>query len=156
MEDAGEPVILAIDPGHEKCGLALMSRSGEILTKEIVPRANLLARIEELFISYDIGTLVLGDRTGSKALAGELERALAGWPRRGAGDAKRVIMFVDEHLSSMEARRRYLLDHPLPGLGRLIPVSLRVPGEPYDDYVAVILGERFLSWGGRPLLRPSS
>jgi hypothetical protein len=43
----------------------------------------------------------------------------------------------------MEGRRRYLLDHPLCGLFKLVPVSLRTPGEPFDDYVAVVLAERF-------------
>jgi hypothetical protein len=82
---------------------------------------------------HGAGKVVLGDRTGSREFAGEIAQE----------HPSPEILFIDEHMSSMEGRRRYLLDHPRPGLGRLIPVSLRVPGEPFDDYVAVVLAERF-------------
>ena len=56
-----------------------------------------------------------------------------------------TITLVDEHLTTLEARARYFVEHPPTGLKRLLPVSMQVPPEPYDDYVAVILGERFLA-----------
>ena len=58
--------------------------------------------------------MVLGDRTGSREFAGEIAQE----------HPSPEIIFIDEHMSSMEGRRRYLLDHPRPGLGKLIPVSL--------------------------------
>ena len=80
---------------------------------------------------YRISTFVVGDRTNSKIVGNILKTF--GLP----------VEMVDENNSSFEGRRRYLKDHSR-GLLRLIPVGLRTPREAYDDYVAVILAERFL------------
>ncbi|MGE5607206.1 MAG: hypothetical protein ACM3YE_16135 [Bacteroidota bacterium] len=80
---------------------------------------------------YQISSFVVGDRTNSKII-GDILKPF-GLP----------IEMVDENNSSFEGRRRYLRDHSK-GLLRLIPIGLRIPGEAYDDYVAVILAERFL------------
>lgn len=80
---------------------------------------------------YRISTFVVGDRTNSKIIVNTLKSF--GLP----------VEMVDENNSSFEGRRRYLKDHSW-GLLRLIPVGLRTPREAYDDYVAVILAERFL------------
>ena len=55
------------------------------------------------------------------------------------------VKLVDEKFSSLLARKRYFRENPPRGLRRLIPVSLQTPGRPYDDYVAVILAERYLT-----------
>lgn len=130
--------VIAIDPGRDKCGIAVARSDGTVIAKAIVPRQEAVDRVMELARMHEVGVVVLGDRTGSRAIARELEEAAesaVGVPLR--------LVFVDEHESSMEGRRRYLEDHPLRGLGRLVPVSLRTPGEPFDDYVAVVLAERF-------------
>ena len=54
------------------------------------------------------------------------------------------INYVDERNSSLEARRRYWQEKPARGIWRLIPTSMRVPPEPYDEYVALILIEHYL------------
>jgi hypothetical protein len=53
------------------------------------------------------------------------------------------VVQVEEDRSSMEARARYLHDHPGRGLARLLPLGLRTPDGPYDDYVAEILAARY-------------
>jgi len=126
-------VIVAVDPGREKCGVAVVTGNLELISKEIVSREEAVHRVLELAEKHGAGKVVLGDRTGSREFAGEIAQE----------HPSPEILFIDEHMSSMEGRRRYLLDHPLPGLGKLIPVSLRTPGEPFDDYVAVVLAERF-------------
>lgn len=80
---------------------------------------------------YPIATFVVGDRTNSRIVSNILKPF--GLP----------VAMVDENNSSFEGRRRYLQEHNR-GLLRLIPIGLRIPGEAYDDYVAVILAERFL------------
>ncbi len=138
-DDRGRPeAVIAVDPGREKCGIAVVKADGAVLAKGIVARAEIGERVRELARVHGVDTVVLGDRTGSRALAQEIRAAL---DRAGAGP--RRVVFVDEHESSMEGRRRYLKDHPPRGLGKLVPLSLRTPGEPFDDYVAVILAERF-------------
>lgn len=159
--------VVAIDPGREKCGVAVVSSEREVILKAIVPAGRLLDEVQDLVARHGASTIVVGDRTGSRELARAICERLypgdairPGAPDRGAsGDARDAgarregrdieIMLVDEHESSMEARRRYLLEHPGRGLERLLPVSMRVPREPYDDYVAVILAERYFGQARR-------
>lgn len=142
---SSKEVIVAVDPGREKCGVAVVTGDLELISKEIVSREEAVHRVLELAKKHGAGKVVLGDRTGSREFAGEIAKA-----KRACSTSidnqehpSPEIIFIDEHMSSMEGRRRYLLDHPLCGLLKLIPVSLRTPGEPFDDYVAVILAERF-------------
>lgn len=131
--------VIAVDPGRDKCGIAVVRADGTVIAKAIVARPEAVDRVMELAREHAVSVVVLGDRTGSRALAREIQEL----GDKAAGDAAVRVVFVDEHESSMEGRRRYLEDHPLRGLGRLVPVSFRTPGEPFDDYVAVVLAERF-------------
>lgn len=128
-------IVVAVDPGTEKTGIAVVERPGRVVHKEIAPTGMAAARIAEYAKAYGASKLVVGDRTSSKKMLRALEES-------GALAAVDSIVFVDEHLSSLEARRRYLVEHVPRGLARLIPLGLRTPPEPYDDYVAVILAER--------------
>jgi len=124
-------LILAVDPGSQKCGLAVVDDQGAILEKKVVPAGELLKAVSVIMDKYRISILVVGDRTNSKIIGKNLEPY--GLP----------VEMVDESYSSYEGRRRYLKDHNR-GLMRLIPIGLRSPSEAYDDYVAVILAERYL------------
>lgn len=136
--DTELPPIIAIDPGREKCGLAVVTRSGEVITREIILLNDLIIRISYHLGRYGVRNIVLGDRTGSRNVR-ELIRS--------AGITNDVA-FVDEDRSSEIARKRYLMEHPGKGIARLLPIGLRTPDEPIDDYVAVILAERYLAgWG---------
>lgn len=127
-------MFLAIDPGQNKCGWALFDDEGRVVDRGIWPRATLAARLAAYAADSRIDLIVLGDRTGHRALLRELAASSA-WRGR--------IRLVDEDRSSEEARRRCVLETTR-GWRRLIPPSLRYPRVPYDDYVAVILGERYL------------
>lgn len=75
----------------------------------------------------------------------------AGTTGRNIADALRAnmpgieIRLVDERNSTLRARARFFQDNPARGLMRLVPKGMRVPDRPYDDYVAVILAEDYLS-----------
>ena len=137
--------IVSVDPGREKCGVAVVTNGLELILKEIVSRDEAVHRVLELAEKHGAHKVVLGDRTGSREFASEIMKTTESLSTSVGvqQDPRPEVIFVDEHKSSMEGRRRYLLDHPLCGLGKLIPVSLRTPGEPFDDYVAVVLAERF-------------
>lgn len=124
--------ILAIDPGSEKCGVAVASRDA-VLMKRGVRRETFLDVVLQLVKDYNVQKIVVGDGTGSDEFLQEIRHALPDY----------TITTIDESLSSEEARRRYWKEHPPKGWRRLIPMSMQVPPEPYDDYVAVILAERF-------------
>ena len=137
-------MFLAIDPGTTKCGWALFDDQGRVVDRGIWPRANLAERLAAYAAEGHIDFLVLGDRTGYRSLLRELSE-MAAWRGR--------IRLVDEDRSSEEARRRFVRENTR-GWRRLLPVSLRYPSRPYDDYVAVILGERYLRGLTRPVSLP--
>jgi RNase H-fold protein (predicted Holliday junction resolvase) len=122
---------LAVDPGKRKCGLAVVTVNKAVLVKTVAATEAVAPAIGNLVSTYRVNTIVVGDRTHSRAVQ-EICLKL-GIP----------VTMVDEHLSSVKGRRRYLQEHTI-GLNRLIPLGLRVPKDPFDDYVAVILAERYL------------
>ena len=124
-------IILAIDPGSEKCGVAVVSDQG-ILFKDVIPRDGISNTVSHLISEHSVEHIIVGDGTGGKSIADEL-RAIAP-----------SIELVDEYLSSRRAKARFLKDNPPKGLYRLIPHGLLTPNRPYDDYVAVILAEDYL------------
>ena len=128
--------VIAVDPGRDKCGVAVVARQGAVLYKGVVAADRMCGTVSELAESHGIYLVVVGDRTGHREAMAAL-KALA------PGGRTLDVRMVDEHRSTDEARTRYWLDNPPRGLARLVPVTLRVPPVPVDDYVAVIIAERF-------------
>jgi len=137
VERSEQPVgrVVAVDPGRDKCGIAVVEEGGEVLHKGIVPAARVGHEVARLAKEYGAGRLLLGDRTAAQQV------------RRAVADAGCPLdaLPVDEHRSSEQGRRRYFRDNPPRGWRRLLPVGLQTPPRPYDDYVAVILAERYLA-----------
>lgn len=125
--------ILAIDPGKEKCGIAVID-SERVIYKEVVRREGYIGIIKELSNNYELDQIVLGDGTGSGEFFSELRGQL---PTLG-------ISVIDESHSTEEARDKYWQSNPPKGIRRVLPISMQIPPEPYDDYVAIILAERYL------------
>lgn len=125
--------VVAIDPGREKCGLAVVV-AGQVVEQMVVERDFYLRVLQEVLSKYRIEGIVVGNGTASKMFLAEIRAALPSYP----------LQTVNEHLSSQEARERYWQDHQPRGWRRFWPTSMQVPPEPFDDYVAVILAERFL------------
>jgi RNase H-fold protein (predicted Holliday junction resolvase) len=131
-----DEIIIAVDPGREKCGVAVVARQAGVLAKSVVPAGRMAAVVAELAERHAAGTVVLGDRTGHRD-------AMVALAALRPGGRALTVSLADEHRSTDEARARYWRDHPPRGLARLIPVTLRVPPAPVDDYVAVIIAERY-------------
>jgi len=128
----GAQRILAVDPGRDKCGVAVVERDGQVVHRSVVPASQVAQEVQRLVAEHDVGSVLLGDRTAAKTVA-RLLRSLGVQP-----------VIVDEHRSTEEGRRRYFQDNPPRGWRRLLPVSLQTPPRAYDDYVAVVLAERYL------------
>jgi RNase H-fold protein (predicted Holliday junction resolvase) len=125
--------VLAVDPGREKCGIAVVRADRRVLYKAVVPTSEIGDAVESTAAEHAAERLVLGDRTA----AAEVCRIL--------GDrVELTAVMVDEHRSSEQGRRRYFDENPPRGWRRLIPLGLQTPPRPYDDYVAVVLAERYL------------
>lgn len=123
---------MAIDPGREKCGIALLdTRTAAVMDQQITLRINLT---EQLRAYYQRGAslAVVGHRTASREIV---------------DTAKQLgyrVELINEDFSTEQARGRYWAANPPCGWRRLIPQGLIVPPRPVDDFVAVILGERYL------------
>lgn len=128
-----DPKILAIDPGRDKCGLAVVDATGQIVLHRICPRRDMGQVVPGVVEEYAITQLVLGDATTSRELHGELLRWLPQVP----------ISIIDETGSTLAARDIYWQLHPPQGWRRLVPLSLQMPPEPVDDLAAVVLARRF-------------
>lgn len=125
-----EPVILGIDPGRGKCGLALVSPAG-VLRREVVDVAGLAETLAQWRAAAAPDAVVIGSGTASKAV-----RAIAV-----EVFGRSLVTVRDETGTTLAARRRYWREHPPRGLWRLIPTTLRVPPVPVDDLVAAALAE---------------
>jgi len=123
---------LAVDPGHQKCGVAVVNEEGTSLVQKVIAFEELRATVEQFIAEYAVECIVLGDRTHSKVYKKILR------------EFQLPIEMVNEDRSSIEGRMRYLRENSK-GLKRLLPLGLRTPDRPYDDYVAVILAERYLA-----------
>ena len=131
----GERIILSIDPGKNKCGVALLSDIKGVIYHKVILSNNIINEINTIISGYRLYCIVLGDRTHSLQIKEKLSLI----------KSEKGIIFLDEHLTTELARKKYFKENPPGGWKRLIPVSLQVPPVPYDDYAAIILGERFLS-----------
>ena len=126
--------ILAVDPGRDKCGIAVVEPNGRVLYRAVAAAENVAGDVRRLMGEYHVKRLVLGDRTAANQVMRALRQA----------QLPLSPILVDEHRSSELGRKRYFEDNPPRGWRRLLPVTLQTPGRPYDDYVAVVLAERYL------------
>jgi RNase H-fold protein (predicted Holliday junction resolvase) len=123
--------VLAIDPGRDKCGLAVCA-PGRVLHREIAPVDRLIDRVRALVAHHAVEAIIVGDQTGSEDILARLS------------GVRVPVRLVAERDSTLAARQRYFNDHPPRGFARFLPPGMRVPPVPYDDYAAVLLAERYL------------
>ena len=126
--------ILGLDPGRDKCGVAIMIDQ-EVVYHQIIDSSEAIASIQQLVETHAIELIVIGNGTTSQDWQTAIESALGKVP----------VVAIDEKNSTLEARDRYWSIYPPQGLQRLIPQGLRLPPRPVDDIVAILLIERYLS-----------
>ncbi len=128
-------MILGFDPGRDKCGLAVMGESQQLLYHQVVLSSEAIATMRHLCQQFPIEIIVMGNQTTAKSWRRKLEHDLS---------LSLPIVFVDERYSTLEARDHYWQMYPPQGFQRLIPQGLREPPRPIDDIVAILLIERYL------------
>ncbi|MBO8142264.1 MAG: pre-16S rRNA-processing nuclease YqgF [Firmicutes bacterium] len=128
-----EGLIVAIDPGRSKCGVAALAGTGRVVHQAVVAAPELEDHLRPLVSRAAV--FVVGHRTASEAAVDVLRKL-------GVPDDR--VRVVNEDRSSEAGRRRYWQARRRRGWRRLVPVGLQVPPEPYDDFVAVELAERYL------------
>ena len=140
--------ILAIDPGREKCGAAVLDQEKNVLWRGVVTTGDILAVSRELTRQYGLRTVVLGNQTHSGEVRENLQALL---------DSQTVseIVFADERGSTETARFRYWQAFPPAGWRRFLPRGLLVPPCAIDDFAAIIIGERFLAKKNKNFYKPA-
>lgn len=128
-------LILGLDPGRDKCGLAVMGADHIIYWHQVVAATQVIESVNTLFQTYPISLLVMGNQTTSEKWYQNL--------RSGFSASLRIIK-IDERYSTLEAREKYWQMYPPQGIRSLIPRQLRTINRPIDDIVAIILIERYL------------
>ncbi|HRJ25885.1 MAG TPA: hypothetical protein PLO61_00070 [Fimbriimonadaceae bacterium] len=133
-----EKIVLAIDPGSSKIGMALVLRDAagklNLLWRCVAPQEELLSRVQEASEQRPFSMIIIGSGTRSKETVLRVREA---FPSVG-------ILVVDEKDTSMQARERYWEFHRRRGWRKLFPATMQVPPVPVDDFVAFILAERVL------------
>ena len=123
--------VAGIDPGRDKCGVAILTHAGEIKFQQVIETEKLQETFLELAKKFDLKLAILGNGTTSKSAKEILEKILP-------------VKVIDEKYTTEEARRLYWKKNPPQGWRKFLPVSMQVPPVPVDDIVAEILVKRFL------------
>lgn len=122
---------LGIDPGKDKCGLALTDNQGKVVIQKIVPSQAFEEELNDILKRNDI-TVIIGDGTSSKKYIQILKRM----------GLKTVVM--KESFSTLEARKLYFEENGY-GWQIILPDGLRFPQCPIDDYAARVLIKRYFN-----------
>ena len=125
--------ILAIDPGREKTGIAILKNS-DVLEHKIINSEELVQTIKSLLEKYIIKTIIMGNGTSSKKKYDLLKREFM----------DRDIVLINEYRTTDEARKLYFQENPPKGWKKLIPLGMQVPPVPVDDYAAIVIGRKYL------------
>lgn len=127
-------LVIAIDPGREKCGIAVVHRQKGVLFKKIINSEQLAEAVSSNSNDYQTNLVILGSGTSSLKAREKLQ----------AANNKFEILIVDEYRTTDAARIRYWQENPPQGFKRFFPVTMLVPPVPVDDYAAIIIAEKYL------------
>ena len=112
--------ILAVDPGNEKTGVAILSPSGEMICRKIISSNTFNKDIERILTEY-YGIVL----------------------QQIGRNHKITTSLIDESHSTEEARKLYWQYNPPTGWRKIIPTSMQFPPEPVDDLTALVIGLRY-------------
>ncbi len=127
-------VVAAIDPGREKCGLAVVDEDGRVLEQAVVATVWLEDELTERVQKFRPERILLGNGTTSHTAEEDIRTAFPDIP----------VEIVDEYRTTDDAKIAYWKANPPTGWRRFFPTSMQVPPVPVDDFVAVILAQRYL------------
>lgn len=135
VNNAEKEAVLAIDPGRNKSGLAVLDFNSKVLYKDIIISEKIRSYLLELFNIYNIKKILIGNGTYSEELIADIKKV-----------AELPIELVDEAYTTVEAEERYRREKDVFWQKILFFISWK-SNKALDDYVAVILGERYLKKG---------
>lgn len=132
--------VLSVDPGREKCGLAIVDSQRGIVARGVVPTGTVSTIARDWVRQHRPQSIVIGSGTAVRKIRESL--AEIGLP----------VEIFPETNTTLRARARYFAEHPRRGWRRLVPTTLQTPPIPVDDYAAVLIAEDYLA----SLLKPGA
>lgn len=127
-------IILSLDPGKNKTGIALLDSEGNVIFKKIIDSSLLKDEIKHIVEQHRPSKILIGGGTFSKYTKNSIADIANNIP----------LILVEERHSTEQAKIRYFKENPPRGLWKFIPIGLQVPPEAYDDYAAIIIAENYL------------
>ena len=125
-------MVIGVDPGKDKCGVAVLNSGGDVKFSEVIPTREFESTLKKLSAQFEVDLVILGNGT-THSIAEKKLRAI-----------NFTVEVVDEKFTTEEARREYWKQNPPRGWRKLLPTSLQVPPVPVDNIVAEILVKRYL------------
>jgi len=126
-------IVLAIDPGKLKCGIAVVNNKLQFIKGDVVENRELIQKIKSYLEKYRISNVLIGSGTNSGEIKKRINNKVPGI----------TIIEISEKDSTMQARKRYFDYYPPVGFLKLFPKTFLIPPRPYDDFAALIIAERF-------------
>ena len=127
--------VTAIDPGRDKCGVAVLDESGAVLDKFVVQTDSFVGALRHCLQEYPHSQVIVGDGTTSEALQARIADELPDL----------TFDLVPEQHTTERALELWRDVEPARGWRRLLPRSLRFPRRPIDDFAAWVLATDYLS-----------
>ncbi len=124
--------ILSIDPGRDKCGIAVVDTRDGVLARGVVPTSATAAQAARWITAFRPSRIVVGNGTTVRSLRGSLR------------DLGLPLDVVPEAHTTERARKRYFEENPPRGWRRWFR-TLLTPPVPVDDLAAVLIAEDFLA-----------
>ncbi len=125
--------ILAIDPGREKLGLAVLDTSGRVMEKSVISRTHFSNAIAGLIEMHKPSMFAVGDGTGSEWVYEVLSSLDKG-----------QVELVPERGTTLEAREMAWRANPPGGFWKILPKLFWPTPEDIDAWAAVVIGMRAL------------
>ena len=121
--------VAGLDPGRSKCGLVLVAIDAEeVLAGHVLAPEAVLPLLKQWQQEGDLTTVVLGDGTGSVDWVRPLQQLVP-------------VQLVNEHGTTLRARRRFWDLWPPRAWRRLLPDGMRLPPTELDAIAALVMVE---------------
>ena len=126
-------ILMAIDPGRAKCGIAVVDRKGTVLFVKAVENSVVVAELQQIFDEYVLNKVVMGNGTDHINV---LTKIKAAYPNLS-------IEMVDEKNTTLMARKLYWQYNKPSFWQNLIPYDWRTTPI-LDGYAAFAIAIKYM------------
>ena len=128
-----QPFILAVDPGRDKCGFAVLTRDGVIIQKAVVLADDFAVRIADFINTFKPEIYAVGSGTHSRSAFDILKSVV-----------DQDVMVIDETGSTLQGRELAWMENPTSGFIGMLPKVFWPTPPDVDAWAAVVIGRRAL------------